>query len=482
MAFATEPGIALASSTMPTRLHFKPADHVLGDVHPYFYKGECFLYYLKPEEFDHTVGLARSHDLLQWRETPITHTHPIKRPANPDDWMAPWFVLGVFHDPVGQVFRSFYGVRQGRMVSSVSRDLLNWDCAPKEFHVPPGGYYKQRRDPYVFWIPEMKKYGCVMTTWMKDSDWETGGALSLATSPDLKNWTDHGAIIYPGDMGSPECPQMFTLGGHWYALASIHQGQGEYGGVGQPTYWTSKSPLGPWDPKPTGVLDGRHNCAAQVAFDGEIPLLFGWIPMTPTWQSKDESWGGHLALPREIYALPDGTLGSRLPSNLLEWFATLPWQDVPDFTITSRPNTLDGEWQGKWQNFAAEFSLEMPASTKAVRVQIGALGEIVIAHDRLCICDGSSRVISELAANIPSDRPVTVRIFVELNIIEVFVNGCYSLVARVPETTDLLGFSMQGDGSGAKVSAMRISPLGGSRQTEFVDSIAQCPQDGVPKT
>jgi sucrose-6-phosphate hydrolase SacC (GH32 family) len=108
------------------------------------------------------------------------------------------------------------------MVSSESRDLLNWDCAPKEYNVPPGDDYKQRRDPYVFWIPEMKGYGCVMTTWMKDSSSRmTGGALSLATSPDLKTWTDHGAVIYPGDMGPPECPQMFTLGGRWYALASI---------------------------------------------------------------------------------------------------------------------------------------------------------------------------------------------------------------------------------------------------------------------
>ena len=65
--------------------------------------------------------------LLKWREAPVTHARgPVKRPAKPDDWAAPWFVLGVFRDPVGQIFRSFYGLGQGRMVSSVSRDLLNW--------------------------------------------------------------------------------------------------------------------------------------------------------------------------------------------------------------------------------------------------------------------------------------------------------------------------------------------------------------------
>ncbi|GEP40815.1 hypothetical protein BGE01nite_01060 [Brevifollis gellanilyticus] len=28
--------------------HVQPRDHALGDVHPFFHEGECFLYYLKP--------------------------------------------------------------------------------------------------------------------------------------------------------------------------------------------------------------------------------------------------------------------------------------------------------------------------------------------------------------------------------------------------------------------------------------------------
>jgi len=47
-------------------LHFKPADHVLGDVHPYFRDGECFLYYLKPGEFRSSLALSR--DLLRWEK------------------------------------------------------------------------------------------------------------------------------------------------------------------------------------------------------------------------------------------------------------------------------------------------------------------------------------------------------------------------------------------------------------------------------
>ena len=33
-------------------VHFKPRDHALGDVHPFFQNGECFLYYLKPGKYE----------------------------------------------------------------------------------------------------------------------------------------------------------------------------------------------------------------------------------------------------------------------------------------------------------------------------------------------------------------------------------------------------------------------------------------------
>ena len=447
--------VAVGASARDVRadLHFKPADHVLGDVHPFFHEGECFLYYLKPGEF--RSSLARSRDLLHWREADITHSA-----VKPGDWMEPWFVLGVFRDPAEGVHRSFYGTRQGRMVSSVSRDLLHWSCASKEFHVPPASYYRRRRDPFVFWIPEMKRYGCVMTTWMKDSGpKETGGALSLATSGDLRKWTDHGAIIHPRDMNEPECPQMFTLGGRCYVLASIHQGQGEKGGVGKPSYWMSTSPLGPWPKKPSGALDGRHNCAAQVAFDGKALLLFGWIPLNPSHAGKKKSWGGHLAIPREIYSLPDGSLACRLPPKLRQRITELPWREVPGFPITSQPREFGAAETGGCRDVATEFTLQMPTTAKAVRVGIAPLGEVVVEHSRIRILDAAGEARSELDADIPAARAVSVRVFVEADMVEVFVNDHHALAARLPARQGVCRLTVRSEGIGASVRAVRISPL-----------------------
>lgn len=438
-------GFALSSivaAEPPPTFHFKPGDHALGDVHPFFKDGECFLYSLKPGEYDSV--LARSKDWLHWTETPITHA-----PVSKDDWFSPYFVLGVFRDEAAGVYRSFYGHAKGRMVSSVSTNLIDWSCAPKGFSVPPGDFYERRRDPFVFWIPERKECGCVMTTWMKGRSKETGGAISLATSPDLQHWTDHGPIIDPGNIGEPECPQMFKLGAHWYLLASIYDRA-----VGKPVYWRSDSPTGPWKSTPDGQLDGKDLCAAQIAFDGDIPLLFGWIPLTPAQPGK-QHWGGHLALPREVYALPDGLLGTRLPRKLATTFDALSWKSMNAFTLSSAPHVIDGERR----NFVAEFDLASSSSDSEIQVEFEPLGKVVIAPQSIRILDGSGQCWSALPTRWLSGPSGTVHLMIEDNIVEVFVGDRFSLAARLPEQTKARRLSFSSSGAPISLSRLRVSDL-----------------------
>jgi sucrose-6-phosphate hydrolase SacC (GH32 family) len=277
--------------------------------------------------------------------------------------------------------------------------------------MPASGYYQRRRDPFIFWIPEMKQYGCVMTTWMKGRPKETCGAVSLATSPDLMHWKDHGPILDPGTIGEPECPQMFQLGARWYLLASIYDRA-----VGQPVYWSSTSPFGPWKNEPDGALDGKDLCAAQIAFNGETPVLFGWIPLTPAKPGK-QPWGGHLALPREVHALPDGRLGTRLPAKLLQHFEKLPWQREA----------------GAWSHFVAEFTLTPPEGTGEVRMSLDPLGEVLLKRDQLRIIDAAGECWSELPLDLPKGR-LKIWLVVEDDSVEVFVHDRYSLAARLPAT------------------------------------------------
>lgn len=424
----------------PPIFHFKPSDHALGDVHPFFKDGECFLFSLKPGKYDSV--LACSKDWLHWNETPITHT-----PLAKNDWFAPYFVLGVFRDEAAGVYRSFHGHANGRMVSSESDDLLHWSCAPKEFSVPPADYYERRRDPFLFWIPERKEYGCVMTTWMKDCTKETGGAISLATSPDLKQWKDHGPIIHPGDIGEPECPQMFKLGAHWYLLASIYNRA-----VGRPVYWRSSLPTGPWNPAPEGQLDGKDLCAAQIAFTGDTPVLFGWIPLEPAQPGK-QHWGGHLALPREVYTLPDGSLGTRLPERFVKLLAALTWQSKGDFTVTSKPHLLEGGWK----NVVAQFDLNISDPHHETRVQFAPLGEVVITHRSLRIEDGKGQCWSELPATWSTRGKIAMHLFIEDNIVEVFADNRWTLAARLPRQAGESRLSFCSDSPTASVQNLRLT-------------------------
>ncbi len=434
-------GMDLAAQQARPWNHFKPRDHSLGDVHPFIKDGECWLYYLKPGKYE--SALVRSRDWLHWEETPITHD-----PALPEDWMSPYFVLGVLHDPVAKVYRSFYGHKQGRIASSVSKDLLHWSCAPKTLSVPPGDYYQRRRDPFVFWIAEEKQFGCVMTTQLQGRPKEQAGAVSFATSPDLEHWQDHGPILDPGNIGEPECPQMFSLGAHWYLLASIYDRA-----VGQPVYWMADHPKGPWRKEPSGVLDGKDLCAAQVAFDGDVPVLFGWIPLQPSRPGK-QIWGGHLALPREVYALADGTLGTRMPTRVARAFDKLPWQTEADFEVHTEPHVIEGEWK----DLAADFTLRMTDTAKEVRVRFSPLGEVVISQAKLRILDAKGESWSESPVSLPASEPIRVRLMVEGSIVELFVNDRYSLCARLPVSDEARRLSFSGD-SGAAVSAMRCSRL-----------------------
>lgn len=421
----------------PATLHFKPAGHALGDVHPFFHQGECFLYYLKPRSFESM--LVRSRDLLHWSKASLTHD-----PVRSGDWFSPYFVLGVFKDEGTGLHRSYYGHAKGRMASSTSTDLLHWSCAAQTFSIPPGDYYERRRDPFVFPLPDGKGYGCVMTTWMKCRSRETGGAISLATSKDLQTWTDHGPIIDPGDIGEPECPQMFVIGERWFLLASIYDRA-----VGKPVYWSSGSPHGPWQKTPAGTLDGKDLCAAQITTNQDgTHLLFGWVPLEPA-RPGAQTWGGHLALVREVHLLADGKLGTRLASTLATRLDALPSKEIRD-----ESPTLPAELP--WMLHAAvKFAKTVSIST----LQVTGLATIELRPSSLRILGADGAEWSRLDAALPHSTSLPLRVIVEQDIIEVFVADHLSLVARVPAAAVGATQKLRVTTEGSSLTELRVTAI-----------------------
>jgi hypothetical protein len=266
----------------------------------------------------------------------------------------------------------------------------------------------------------------------------------------MQTWQGRGKLFYPGNIGEPEVPQQFKLGGKWYLLASLLAQN-----VGKPSYWVSDAAVGSWTTPTPDSLDGGHVRAANVGFSEDRILLFGWIPLT------ENTWGGHIAFPREVYPLADGRLGTRLAAEISESVRG----DIlfPDPQVTPIPTpaaawVLDGqsaEFDGSESYGQVEFA-PLSGDSSRFDVEFGvALGSARLAGLRLDSADGTAGTdiildradlklhIKDKAAGAADyaalgpfpetwfSEPHHFRVIAESDIVELFVDDTYSLAARL---------------------------------------------------
>lgn len=413
-------------------IHYKPEDHFIGDVHPFFHNGECYMFYLKPGNYAST--LVVSDDLLHWEpkklEKPVSVV-PTKE----------YFVLGVIKD--GSLFRSFYG--NGTFVgASHSDDLLKWHTSSLSYtsDVNMELFPVGARDPFVFFDNDNKVYRCVSTAYRENKKWDRGDTMDCSIAivstegntptgwgkqTELKRFID-------GFSGEPECSQMFQINGRWYLLASLAYRSVHH--VGKPSYWIGDKNTGiledDWNNKQEYSLNGEDLCAAQVAFDGKRWLMWGWIPQN--WSGNQ--WGGHLSLPLEVYALKDGELATRLEKGVsrnirgeLLWKSGKVNSDEGDsFHVPGHYDRFDVEFEvaggeadvclsiGKEEN---EVHIELSRSQNGLRIVAPG------------VTDGGY-IFSSIDVNGEWVREAqTIRVLAEEDIVEVFLGDRYSLCARI---------------------------------------------------
>lgn len=463
-----------AAATTKSLIHYKPDRDVFGDAHPFFHDGIWYLYYLN-QNFN--VRLLTSKDLLNWEPVRLTHTPPGK--GHPQ--YAPYYVLGVLWDAKDKVFRTWHGGGQNQMLSHMSTDLVNWDYAPAAFTVPPQERYAVQRDPYVFWNEAEEKYWVIMTCRVKGRPDGVNGAICFASSNDLQNWQPRGDLYYPGNIGDPEVPQMFRIGDKWYLLASIFSN----GRVGKASYWVSDQPTGPWTTMLPDSLDSSDFSAVNLGFDGKRWLAFGWIPLTDMESYGRYTWGGHMALPREVYQLEDGSLATRLEPSVgaairgkqlfpnrqggIEAQAgawtfgdVIEYRDTSGYGRAALPGTFD----------RFDFDMDVRIADEANNTQAGVViaepsaPQIEVALDR-----ANSRLIVRRhspegmgtvfgALSIPwNSNEFHCRIIVEEDMIELFVNNRYSLTARVPVKCTKASVALVTNGGPVRFSGVRIYRL-----------------------
>jgi len=432
-------------------LHYISPDHPIGDIHPYYESGIYYLNYIHtPGAWNDPnawkVAQLRSTDFLHWEWHALNHT-----PAGPGQLLPNYFVLSVIKDPFLGSYRTFYTWYGGR--TSVSSDLVNWDFAVPHQVLPMLDYrYSRYGDNYAFYNEDSHDYWMVILLQRKDLPYYQAGAVGYATSSDLVNWNWKGELYYPGDKGDPEVPSMFKMGGKWYILVSFYDHM-----VGKPSYLMSDSPYGPWTVPYPDSLTGKDLAAAMTAWNGTERILLGWIPLYAS-RPDNQFWGGHVAFPREVYQLPDGRLATRLEKafgNKIRGERQFPigsdalqpqsgsWNIVNG---NSAENTGGSGYDvaqvpGSYRRIDLELDLTLVAGCQRAGVVLGrsptSAGFEVAVDDenrRFVIWTPDSWVHSELPIQNPIGQPMRLRIIVEEDILEAFLDDQYSLVTRLPQT------------------------------------------------
>ena len=428
-------------------LHYRHPKHAVGDVHPYYENGTYHLIYVyDPGAW--RVGQLRSSDLLHWEERGMSHAPtPVIPKVLPH-----YYVLQIVPDPLRGGYRSFYPYHGMR--ASQSRNLLDWQHAAPALAVPAQPGYGRMADPYPFWNEDRREYWMVVTLRKNGLPLDRAGAFGYATSSDLAHWTWRGELYWPGNMAEPELPSMFKVGRQWCLLGFPNDGKT----LGEPTYRVSPNCSGPWTAPVPDRLDGKHFCAGRTSFDGSHRLLFGWIPrgILP---SGSQHWGGHLALPRQLHPLPDGRLAVRLEPSVAKRIRGEAW--FPKSGARWIPQA--GQWDLDAAGVAAvhsgphgtvriqpaprridlELDVALGDGCERAGVALGqtqgrAGSEIVVdgRSPRLAVTDRDGAVRVQQATDDLKGRRIRLRVLVDNDIVEAFLDDRYSLAARMPECLD----------------------------------------------
>jgi hypothetical protein len=202
--------------------------------------------------------------------------------------------------------------------------------------------------------------------------------------------------------------------------------------------------------------------------------MFGWIPLTAS-KPGAQPWGGHLALPREVHALPDGTLGARLHPAVgprLRGGALLPplakalaldaKASRQGFVLPENEGGLDIEVLVEPAAGCTQTGVALDAGPAESRIAVA----VNLAHQRLVIRGTDAEVWSDLPIAVAAGQLLLLRIIVEGDIVEAFLMDRYSLAARVPHRIGGRRLDLFVDAGAARVHEMKVFRLAQQGDTE----------------
>jgi beta-fructofuranosidase len=465
----------LAADPHRPRYHFLPPSNWMNDPNGLIqWKGRYHLFYqynpFAPVWGSIHWGHSLSDDLVHWRDLPIALA---PTPNSVDEYGV--FSGCAFPNNDGVPTLMYTGVKKSADGSRIERpclatstddDLVTWEKYagnPVIAASPPG-----------FDVLGFRDHG----VWKEDDTWYqvigsgirgVGGTVFLYRSADLVHW-DYVQPICIGDSNETgdmwECPDLFPLGDRHVLMVSPiplrktlyfsgsfreHRFQAAYQGV---------------------VDDGGYFYAPQSFTDSQgRRIMFGWL-----WEGRDESaqraagWAGVMSLPRVLGLRSDGTLSVEPAVELHSLRGRhVGLQDATVGPLSPTPVDL----QGAALEIVAEF-LPSQADQVGLKVRCAPDGseQTLVAYDPGSGWLSIERERSSLDAAVHREphgtrvklvdgENLTLQVFVDHSVIEVYANGRACLTSRVyPSRADSIGVELFARGGSARLRKLDVWEMG----------------------
>ena len=468
-------GPAAPSDPHRPRYHFGPPPSWINDPKPFFWNGVYHVYFQYcpgiPYSGNKHWGHAISRDLAHWEELPIALT---PTPGGPDaDGCWTGCVLedgGKFHilyTAIPHLTRPHFAQVQ---CLATSDDLVTWQKYAANPVIAasqqPAGFGDTFRDPQA-WREDDGWYCIIGGNKPEGDDQFKNGAPFLYRSQDLVHW-EYLHPLYVGPAARDECPDFFPLDGRVATAHSpgAHPVDGQWLPAGGGRKWVLLSSrretawaVGEYaghrfTPELTGTVDDRHYYAAKTTLDDRgRRVLFSWVREDRSREAAARpgdgppaaGWSGAFALPRVLSILPDGTLGQE-PVPELEALRGAHHGYAP-VTLGSRKEevTLDVPG-GDCVEVIARF-----APNDARQFGLAVQGTDEILYDR------EAQTLAGRPLALATGEPLTVRVYVDRSVIEVFAHG------RVCKT--IRTYHQPGD----NLDHIRLIARGGAVSVESLD-------------
>ena len=362
-------------------------------------------------------GHASSTDLWNWAD------HPLALEPDPDgpDRDGCWSGCAVVHD--GTPHLLYTGLRGSATLPCLAiasdQDLIGWSRYEKNPVIasPPLEPGVRAFRDHAAWQ--------VGSTWYQviGGALDSGGALFLYRSEDLRNWQYLGIFAAAADHGLDgqiwECPNVFTLGHTTVVIVSVHDASPRYA-----MWMTGEITDSKFTPRASGRCDvgGRYYAPHSLSLADGRRIEIGWIRESlDELTGQDQTRVGVMSLPRELYieeeklrARParelDGARRDELASQVIEGHGSV------EMKLSARAQT------------AAELQITpVRGAIAAIMLRLRGIGcadvKIEVSHDRITINENRPLTTENPAAGpalLPALAAGAVRIYYDAGILEVY--------------------------------------------------------------